>query len=236
MALGYIPDRAYYFVVSRTIDLGILGWSPVNLCPPENGPDMPCPVPAGAVLPWQASPAEAALPQPRTQGAGGAARHEPAVHRWHGRRRDPSATTYVGDDRRGQLRRLGARARRCPRRAPTPRSRSSAAPPTSSAASGRTASRRTRSGRSGSTPTRRARDVDRGRAVPAWYAEPDRADIPLPEPRSGAAAVAVTDGIVVAGGLGAGRPADVHGLEVDRSTPRRASWASSRTSRACSSR
>src|SRR5688572_18071355 len=69
MALGYIPDRAYYFMVSRTIDLGILGWSPVNLCPPENGTTMPCPVPVGGVLPWQASPAEAALPQPRSGGA-----------------------------------------------------------------------------------------------------------------------------------------------------------------------
>ena len=68
LTLGYIPDRAYYFLVSRTIDLGILGWSPVNLCPPENGSSMPCPVPAGAVLPWQASPAEIALPQGRTQG------------------------------------------------------------------------------------------------------------------------------------------------------------------------
>ncbi len=70
MALGYIPDRAYYFMVSRTIELGILGWSPVNLCPPENGTSMPCPVPVGGVLPWQATPAEAALPQPRSGGAG----------------------------------------------------------------------------------------------------------------------------------------------------------------------
>jgi hypothetical protein len=69
MTLGYIPDRAYYFIVSRTIDLGILGWSPVNLCPPENSTTMPCPVPGGAVLPWQASPAELALPEGRTQGA-----------------------------------------------------------------------------------------------------------------------------------------------------------------------
>src|SRR5215216_2768540 len=68
MALGYIPDRAYYFVVSRTLDLGIMFWSPVNLCPPENGTNMPCPVPGGAVVPWQALPAEAALPQPRTDG------------------------------------------------------------------------------------------------------------------------------------------------------------------------
>lgn len=68
MVLGYIPDRAYYFVVSRTIDLGIVGWAPVNLCPPENTSSMPCPVPAGAVLPWQASPAEAALPAARSDG------------------------------------------------------------------------------------------------------------------------------------------------------------------------
>ena len=143
ITLGYIPDRAYYFVVSRTIDLGILGWSPVNLCPPENGPDMPCPVPAGAVLPWQASPAEAALPQARTEGAAAQLGHEPAVHRRpgrvgrrpqrHTRRRSRTATSAPG-----------RRARRCPRPAPTPRSRSSAARPTWSAATGRTASRPTR--------------------------------------------------------------------------------------------
>jgi len=69
LTLGYIPDRAYYFVVSRTIDLGIIGWAPVNLCPPENTSSMPCPVPTGAVLPWQASPSELALPAGRTEGA-----------------------------------------------------------------------------------------------------------------------------------------------------------------------
>ena len=68
ITLGYIPDRAYYFVVSRTMDIGILGWSPVNLCPPENGSTVPCPVPVGGVLPWQASPAEAALPAARADG------------------------------------------------------------------------------------------------------------------------------------------------------------------------
>jgi hypothetical protein len=69
LTLGYIPDRAYYFIVSRTIDLGIIGWSPVNLCPPENTSSMPCPVPTGAVLPWQASPNELALPEGRTGAA-----------------------------------------------------------------------------------------------------------------------------------------------------------------------
>lgn len=68
ITLGYIPDRAYYFVVSRTMDIGILGWSPVNLCPPENGATVPCPVPVGGVLPWQVSPKEANLPAARTGG------------------------------------------------------------------------------------------------------------------------------------------------------------------------
>ena len=59
--LGYIPDRAYYFTVQRTVDVGLLAWSPVNFCPPENE-TLPCPAPAGATLPWQPRPAEIQLP------------------------------------------------------------------------------------------------------------------------------------------------------------------------------
>jgi len=66
--LGYIPDRAYYFTVNRTIDLGILAWSPVNFCP-EGNRTLPCPAPVGAVVPWDLSPGELALPAPRTDGA-----------------------------------------------------------------------------------------------------------------------------------------------------------------------
>src|SRR6478735_7780190 len=58
LILGYIPDRAYYLTVSRTVDLGVLAWSPINLCPPEN-----------QTLPWAASPTELDLPAPRTDGA-----------------------------------------------------------------------------------------------------------------------------------------------------------------------
>jgi hypothetical protein len=68
LLLGYIPDRAYYFTVNRTIDLGVLAWSPVNLCPPENE-SLPCPAPVGAVVPWHPSPEQLALPAPRTDGA-----------------------------------------------------------------------------------------------------------------------------------------------------------------------
>jgi len=66
--LGYIPDRAYYFTVNQTMDLGILAWSPINFCP-EGNKSLPCPAPVGAVVPWSASPAEISLPAPRTDGA-----------------------------------------------------------------------------------------------------------------------------------------------------------------------
>ena len=66
--LAYIPDRAYYFTVGNTVDLGLLAWSPINFCPPENK-TLPCPAPAGAVVPWEAAPAALSLPAPRTHGA-----------------------------------------------------------------------------------------------------------------------------------------------------------------------
>jgi hypothetical protein len=66
--LAYLPDRAYYLTVGRTVDLGVLAWSPVNLCPPENE-SLPCPAPVGALVPWHGSPPELALPAPRTDGA-----------------------------------------------------------------------------------------------------------------------------------------------------------------------
>ncbi len=66
--LGYLPDRAYYLTVGRTVDLGVLVWSPINLCPPTNE-SLPCPAPIGAVIPWEPSPPELNLPQPRTDGS-----------------------------------------------------------------------------------------------------------------------------------------------------------------------
>jgi hypothetical protein len=66
--LGYIPDRAYYFTVNKTLDLGILAWSPVNFCPPENK-TLPCPPPVGAVIPWEVAPTELSLPAARVDGA-----------------------------------------------------------------------------------------------------------------------------------------------------------------------
>ena len=67
MLLGYLPDRAYYFTVQKTVDLGLLLWAPINFCPPSNE-SLPCPVPTGATLPWQPSPPEIQLPGGRTDG------------------------------------------------------------------------------------------------------------------------------------------------------------------------
>ncbi len=62
--LGYIPNLAYFFTVSPTIQVGYNFASIVNWCPAANE-DLPCPAPHGAVLPWQPSPAELALPAGR---------------------------------------------------------------------------------------------------------------------------------------------------------------------------
>ena len=67
LMLGYIPDRAYYFTVNKTLQLGLLVWSPINFCSNENE-TLPCPAPLGALVPWHESPAELALPQARTDG------------------------------------------------------------------------------------------------------------------------------------------------------------------------
>ena len=197
MALGYIPDRAYYFVVSRTIDLGILGWSPVNLCPPENGTEMPCPVPAGGIVPWQASPTEVALPQPRTNGAaaqlgknllyiGGSEGTEGAA---------PSAATYAATIEAGNL---GPWAE-----GPAlPAGRADAAITTLSG----TAYLVGGLGPDGAptdTVWSIGLDPDTS-ALGTWkpVQNAKKEDITLPEPRSGAAVVAVTDGILVVGGRG----------------------------------
>jgi hypothetical protein len=66
--LGYLPDRAYYFTVFPTLDVGANVISPVNFCDSSNK-NLPCPAPAGAVVPWERNPQELTLPQPRT-GAG----------------------------------------------------------------------------------------------------------------------------------------------------------------------
>ena len=62
--LGYVPNLVLYLTIRQTVQIGYNVISVVNLCDASNG-DLPCPVPAGAVVPWQASPPEVALPEGR---------------------------------------------------------------------------------------------------------------------------------------------------------------------------
>ena len=193
MTLGYIPDRAYYFMVSRTIDLGIVVWSPVNLCPPENGAAMPCPVPAGAVLPWQAS-VDPALPQPRKGGVG-IQLSSNLLYVGGNDGSAPSATTYLSKIDKGTI---GAWAE-----GPAlPAARDNAA----AAILSGTAYLIGGSGPDGApTDTVWSLGLDPGHErASAWKKPGDKGvTLPtLPEARSGASAVAVADGIVVAGGRG----------------------------------
>ena len=195
MALGYIPDRAYYFMTLRTIELGILGWSPVNLCPPENGATMPCPVPVGGVLPWQPSPAEAALPQARSGGSA----IQLGTNLLYAGGTDgtaPSATSFLAQIDRGSF---GAWTE-----GPAlPEARTDAALATLSG----TAYLIGGIGPDGApTTTVWAIGLDPDTSeLTDWTTEvvEDTALPELPEPRAGAVAVAVSDGIVVIGGRGA---------------------------------
>lgn len=63
--IGVVPNWAYYFTTSNTISVGYNFASIVNLCPADNE-DLPCPAPAGAMLPWQTSPEELNLPAARS--------------------------------------------------------------------------------------------------------------------------------------------------------------------------
>jgi hypothetical protein len=67
--LGYLPDRAYYFTVSPTIDVGYNVVSPINWCDGRNR-GLPCPAPHGATVPWQPGGEGITLPQPRAAATG----------------------------------------------------------------------------------------------------------------------------------------------------------------------
>ena len=186
VVLGYIPDRAYYFTVQRTVDVGVLGWSPVNFCPPENE-TLPCPAPLGATLPWHPAPAALQLPEGRVDGAAavigrtylyaGGSDGESAV-----------ATTYVSHA-------IGTGNLDTWSVGPAlPEARWDAA----SVTVGNTLYLIGGYGPDGK-PTTTAYSITVGNdgTLGEWKVEEALA---LPEPRAGAAAVAVSDGIVVAGG------------------------------------
>lgn len=194
LLLAYIPDRAYYFTVNRTIDLGLLAWSPVNVCPAENR-GLPCPAPVGAVIPWEPSPTELSLPGPRTDAAvAQLGKHLLVAGGSDGTA--ATATTYVAELFGGTF---GAWTEGPA--LPEARTDASIVVVGSSAylLGGSDAD-----GQPADTVWTLPVDPETS-ALGAWTPVEG---VTLPEARTGAAAIAVSDGVVVAGGRGPdGRPA-----------------------------
>ena len=194
--LGYIPDRAYYFTVNRTIDLGIMFWSPVNLCPAENR-GLPCPAPVGAIVPWQGGPTQLTLPAARTGGAavqlgthllyiGGSDGNAPMTNTWNADIANGAFSAWSDGPALPEARAdFGA---------------------TSLSGIAYVIGGNGPDGKPTNTVFALPTTGDKG-DLGTWATVPDPsgkkdADLLLPEARSGASVIAVTDGILVAGGRG----------------------------------
>ena len=218
--LGYIPDRAYYFTVNRTIDLGILAWSPINLCPPENG-DLPCPAPQGAVLRWATSPTspvDISLPAPRTDGALVQAGRQLL---YIGGSDGTAASDAVYVAQTVEIGNFDAWTAGPP--LPEPRSNAAVASLGGSiyVAGGLDASGRPTTTTFVLTPNNQTGELG-GWKTAAEVEQP----IDLPEPRAGAALVALGDGLLLVGGAGLdGAPTStIWKSELDR-TAKLGAWA-----------
>ena len=188
MLLGYIPDRAYYFTVNKTLDVGVMVWSPLNLCPGENR-GLPCPVPAGAIVPWDLSPNELALPEGRADGAA-AQLGKYLLYVGGDNGTAATTTTFVATLDKGNFGRWAA----------------GPALPAARSGAGLVVLNGTAYLVGGSGPDGKpvatvwslAADPATG-ALGAWTP----VDATLPAARTGASVLAVSDGILVAGGAGA---------------------------------
>jgi N-acetylneuraminic acid mutarotase len=190
LLLGYIPDRAYYFTVQKTVDVGLLIWSPINFCPPENE-TLPCPVPASATLPWHPAPEQLRLPAARTDGVG-AVMGQTYLYAGGSDGNAAVADVYFS-------RAVGSGNVDVWAAGPSlPEPRSDAA----SVVIGNTLYVLGGTGADGNpTDTVYSLTLGTDGSLPdAWTAEDA---LKLPEPLTGAGAVAVSDGIVVAGGKNA---------------------------------
>jgi len=204
--LGYVPDRAYYFTVNKTIDLGILAFSPVNFCPPGNE-TLPCPPPPGAVVPWKPAPPLISLPAPRTDGS--LAQSGTSILFVGGSDgKAATDTTFVAktagvgnlDTKGGQEAAWAAGPK-----LPQPRSDASVvfAGGKIYAIGGLGAD-----GKPTSTVYVLTPDAQTG-ALGEWQTDKDaKLDMALPEPRSGAVIVVGTDGLLLIGGTNGTAPVD----------------------------
>ena len=189
LMLAYIPDRAYYFTVNRTVELGLLAWSPVNLCPPENK-TLPCPAPVGAVIPWEPAPDGLDLPAGRVHAA--AAQLGTRLLLVGGTDgTSATTTTYIANLKDGNFDAWTEGPA-------LPEARSSA----SLVVIGSTAYLIGGSDADGKpTDTIWSLTVDSETSDLGTWTPVE--GLTLPEPRTGASALSVSDGLVVAGGRGA---------------------------------
>ena len=198
--LGYIPDRAYYFTVNKTIDLGILAWSPVNFCPPGNE-TLPCPAPAGRGRAVGARrPPEISLPGAADRRRGRPVRdHDPVRRRLRRATRRPTRPSSRRPRGR-QLRQVGqGRPDAAGSRARTP-------PVIYSggkiyAIGGLGADGKPTTTVFVLTPTRRPATSASGRPP-----RTPSSTWPCPRPRAGAAVVAASDGLLLVGGTNGTAP------------------------------
>ncbi len=198
--LGYLPDRAYYFTVFPTIDLGILAWSPINLCPPENG-SLPCPAPPGATRAWARNPAQLNLPAPLMNGvalqAGSNLLYVGGQSTANGGATDAVEVAKTSGTGNFDVWQAGPKL-------PKPRTNAGAVFYNGSVyvVGGADVSGRAQTATYILTP-----DQNTG-ALGTWQTSDEaKLTLDLPEPRSAPAVIAVSDGIVVAGGYDAnGKP------------------------------
>ncbi len=192
LLLGYLPDRAYYFTVQKTVDIGLLAWTPVNFCPPENE-TLPCPAPAGGTLPWHPSPAEIQLPGARTNGVAAALGQ---TYLYVGGSDGTAATDTVFVSKAVQTGNLDTWSPGPALPEPRADAASVVVGSTLYVIGGLDAA-------GAPTQTVYSLTIANDGALGEWTAEEA---IALPEPRAGASAVAVSDGIVVLGGADANGP------------------------------
>jgi len=194
LMLGYIPDRAYYLTVNRTVELGVVAWSPINLCPPGNG-SLPCPPPVGALAPWHESPPELALPEPR---ADGTATQLGTKILYIGGSDGTTAKSTVYVAQSSGIGNFDAWSEGPP--LPEPRSDASVVQVSGTVyvLGGRDAD-----GAPTTTVYTLTPDPQTG-ALPGWETAPE--DLVLPEARAGAAGVAAPDGLLLIGGEGPDGP------------------------------